>query len=276
MTSRHISIVPSLAASVKVPSMGESIEEGTISAILKQEGDAVEMDEAVFQIETDKVTVDVRASEAGVINKIMVKQDDTVKVGQELADIGSGSGAKKSEDKPKDKAEAPTASAPVEDDKQKLEDKPISEEPMGGEPSPKDTAVSSSSQPESSPKTDSRSNPSEPSKFDSTPPQPGAATVGPSIRFPLRVTPDGQRISDLPAEEQDKLRKQDAASAQQPKTEQQSVQSAAPAQQAPKSAATEPNKFVPYAGQDRGTKLSQARVLSAKEIEIIELGGADP
>ena len=53
--------------------MGESIEEGTISAILKQEGDAVEMDEAMFQIETDKVTVDVRASEAGVIDKIMVR-----------------------------------------------------------------------------------------------------------------------------------------------------------------------------------------------------------
>ena len=53
--------------------MGESIEEGTISAILKQEGEAVEMDEAIFQIETDKVTVDVRASEAGVINKIMVR-----------------------------------------------------------------------------------------------------------------------------------------------------------------------------------------------------------
>ena len=71
---RHISTYPSLAASVKVPSMGESIEEGTISAILKQEGDAVEMDEAIFQIETDKVTVDVRAPEAGVIDKIMVCQ----------------------------------------------------------------------------------------------------------------------------------------------------------------------------------------------------------
>lgn len=53
--------------------MGESIEEGTISAILKQEGDAVEMDEALFQIETDKVTVDVRAPEAGVIDRIMVR-----------------------------------------------------------------------------------------------------------------------------------------------------------------------------------------------------------
>lgn len=70
---RHISTFPSLAASVKVPSMGESIEEGTISAILKQEGDTVKMDEAIFQIETDKVTVDVRAPEAGVIDKIMVR-----------------------------------------------------------------------------------------------------------------------------------------------------------------------------------------------------------
>ena len=69
---RAISTFPSLAASIKVPSMGESIEEGTISAVLKQEGDSVEMDEAIFQIETDKVTVDVRAPGAGVIKKILV------------------------------------------------------------------------------------------------------------------------------------------------------------------------------------------------------------
>ena len=70
--SRTITTYPSLAASIKVPSMGESIEEGTISAVLKQEGDSVEMDETIFQIETDKVTVDVRAPEAGVLTKIMV------------------------------------------------------------------------------------------------------------------------------------------------------------------------------------------------------------
>lgn len=53
--------------------MGESIEEGTISAILKKKGDSVEMDEAIFQIETDKVTVDVRTPEAGVLDNIMVR-----------------------------------------------------------------------------------------------------------------------------------------------------------------------------------------------------------
>ena len=193
------------------------------------------------------------------------------------------SGAKKSESKPKDKSEstpkdegeAPTASAPVEDDKQKLEEKPISEEPMGGEPSPKDTAGSSSSQPESSQSPDSSSKAaSAASKPDSAPPQPGSTTGGPSIRFPRRVTPDGKRISDLPADEQDKYRKQDASSPQQ--AGQQAEQPQAASKQAPKPTAAEPNKFVPYAGQDRGTKLSQARVLTAKEIEIIELGGADP
>lgn len=181
----------------------------------------------------------------------------------------------KSESKPKDKGEAPTASAPVEDDKQKLEEKPISEEPMGGEPSPKDTASSTSSQPESSQSSDpGLGSASAPSNSDSAPPQPGSATGGPSIRFPRRVTPDGKRISDLPADEQDKYRKQDASSAQQAGQQAEQPQPAAKRSQKPTKA--EPNKFVPYAGQDRGTKLSQARVLTAKEIEIIELGGADP
>ena len=120
---RHISTSAFLAASIKVPSMGESIEEGTISAILKKEGDSVEMDEAIFQIETDKVTVDVRTPEAGVLDKVMVgrpkrqhkiwasrccasnmcrniqafvscqvKEDDTVRVGQELGNVSAGSG----------------------------------------------------------------------------------------------------------------------------------------------------------------------------------------
>lgn len=69
---RGIATSSILDASIKVPSMGESIEEGTISAILKQQGDSVEMDEAIFQIETDKVTVDVRAPEAGVLDKVLV------------------------------------------------------------------------------------------------------------------------------------------------------------------------------------------------------------
>ena len=53
--------------------MGESISEGTIAALLKQAGDAVEEDEAIAQIETDKVTIDVRAPEAGRLEEYRVR-----------------------------------------------------------------------------------------------------------------------------------------------------------------------------------------------------------
>lgn len=53
--------------------MGESITEGTMAEILKKEGDAVEEDETIAQIETDKVTVDVKAPSAGKLSKLQVR-----------------------------------------------------------------------------------------------------------------------------------------------------------------------------------------------------------
>jgi hypothetical protein len=55
---------------IVVPSMGDSISEGTICAVLRQAGEAVEEDEVIAQIETDKVTVDVRAPKMGVIHNV--------------------------------------------------------------------------------------------------------------------------------------------------------------------------------------------------------------
>ena len=52
--------------------MGDSITEGSIAAVLKGPGDSVQVDEVIAQIETDKVTIDVRAATAGVIGKILV------------------------------------------------------------------------------------------------------------------------------------------------------------------------------------------------------------
>ena len=57
---------------VEIQSMGESITEGTIAEILKKEGDAVEEDETIAQIETDKVTVDVKAPAAGQLSELRV------------------------------------------------------------------------------------------------------------------------------------------------------------------------------------------------------------
>jgi hypothetical protein len=57
---------------ITVASMGESITEGTISTILKKAGEKVEEDEPIMQIETDKVTIDVRAPKAGVLQHLLV------------------------------------------------------------------------------------------------------------------------------------------------------------------------------------------------------------
>lgn len=59
---------------VEIQSMGESITEGSIAEILKQQGDSVEEDEVIAQIETDKVTIDIKAPVAGKIADLRVSQ----------------------------------------------------------------------------------------------------------------------------------------------------------------------------------------------------------
>jgi len=60
------------ALQVQVPPLGESITDGTIASILKKPGDSVEEDEPLLQIETDKVTIDVRSPQAGTVETILV------------------------------------------------------------------------------------------------------------------------------------------------------------------------------------------------------------
>jgi pyruvate dehydrogenase E2 component (dihydrolipoamide acetyltransferase) len=98
-----------MATPVKMPELGESITEGTITRWLKQEGDRVEVDEPLFEISTDKVDTEVPSPVAGVLQSIKVQADETVEVGAELAVIGSG-GGKKAE--PAEKAE-PAAEKPA-------------------------------------------------------------------------------------------------------------------------------------------------------------------
>jgi pyruvate dehydrogenase E2 component (dihydrolipoamide acetyltransferase) len=85
-----------MATPVKMPELGESITEGTITRWLKQEGDRVEVDEPLFEISTDKVDTEVPSPVAGVLKSIKVQVDETVEVGAELAVIeqdGEGGGA---------------------------------------------------------------------------------------------------------------------------------------------------------------------------------------
>ncbi|RHY97552.1 hypothetical protein DYB31_015348 [Aphanomyces astaci] len=69
---------------VKVPSMGDSISEGTVVSITKDIGDYVHIDEPVVVLETDKVSVDVNAPQGGVIKSFLAQLEDTVVVGAPL------------------------------------------------------------------------------------------------------------------------------------------------------------------------------------------------
>lgn len=73
-----------------VPTLGESVSEATIAKWYKKEGDAVKLDELVVELETDKVTLEVNATAAGVLSKVNFAQGDTVKRGDLLAEIIAG------------------------------------------------------------------------------------------------------------------------------------------------------------------------------------------
>ena len=72
-----------------VPSLGDSISDGTLVEFLKEPGQAVVADEIVAVIETDKVSIDIRSSFAGTVMSLLVNADDTVVVGQPLMMLDS-------------------------------------------------------------------------------------------------------------------------------------------------------------------------------------------
>jgi pyruvate dehydrogenase E2 component (dihydrolipoyllysine-residue acetyltransferase) len=82
-----------MAFSVQMPALGESVTEGTVTRWLKQEGERVEVDEPLLEVSTDKVDTEIPSPAAGVLWRIVVKEDETVEVGAELAVIGDGAAA---------------------------------------------------------------------------------------------------------------------------------------------------------------------------------------
>ncbi len=94
---------------IKVPAMGESVTEATISKWFKKEGDAVKRDEPLLELETDKVTVEVPSPADGAIESISAQAGATVQVGALLGAIAEGKSGSAPAAKP---AAAPKAEAP--------------------------------------------------------------------------------------------------------------------------------------------------------------------
>ena len=98
---------------VRVPPMGESVSEATIGNWHKKPGEAVKADDVLVELETDKVTVEVRAQGAGVLASIAAKPGDTVNVGGLLGAIEEGGAAAASAAKPAPAPAAKPEAAPL-------------------------------------------------------------------------------------------------------------------------------------------------------------------
>ena len=77
-----------MSVEVRVPTLGESIVDAVIARWLKHEGDTVTQGEALVELETDKVNVEVTADQDGVLQKISRQEGETVAVGEVLGVIG--------------------------------------------------------------------------------------------------------------------------------------------------------------------------------------------
>jgi 2-oxoisovalerate dehydrogenase E2 component (dihydrolipoyl transacylase) len=106
-----------VATPVTMPQLGESVTEGTITRWLKAEGDEVEKDEPLAEVDTDKVNAELPSPVAGKIEKLLVSEGTTVDVGAEIllvATDGAESGAVEAQPR-EDAAEGPTEEFPAAD-----------------------------------------------------------------------------------------------------------------------------------------------------------------
>jgi len=150
-----------MTTDIKIPALGESISEGVVSAWLKEDGEFVERDEPILELETDKITMEVPAPVAGAVSR-SVEEGETVAVGQvvgaidESAEQGDAGAEKKAAEEKK-----PAKQGQGGDEDEKKEEREASEQKQkqpasaekkqasgaGGEQSGKDASAATKEQP---------------------------------------------------------------------------------------------------------------------------------
>jgi pyruvate dehydrogenase E2 component (dihydrolipoamide acetyltransferase) len=122
-----------MSESVNLPALGESVTEGTVTRWLKNVGDRVEVDEPLLEVSTDKVDTEIPSPVAGIIEAILVAEDETVEVGTPLVTIGTGDGG--ADAAPEAPAEAaPEAAAPEAAPAEPVAEAPVAEAPAAESP----------------------------------------------------------------------------------------------------------------------------------------------
>ncbi len=105
-----------MSSEFKLPEVGEGIEAGTVVQVLVSVGDAIEVDQSVLELETDKAVVEVPSTVSGVVEKVHVAEGDEVAIGATVLTVGEGAGAAAADDADEASAAAEEeAEAPSDD-----------------------------------------------------------------------------------------------------------------------------------------------------------------
>lgn len=125
-----------MALEIKIPAVGESITEVTLTSWLKKDGEYVEMDEVICELESDKATLELTAEAAGIL-KTLANEGDTIEIGSVVASIDTD-------------AKAPEGAAPAKEEKKeekKAEQPKAESKPAAKEPETEKTYASGSASP---------------------------------------------------------------------------------------------------------------------------------
>ncbi|MFI7495190.1 biotin/lipoyl-containing protein, partial [Kocuria sp. M4R2S49] len=136
-----------MSETVNLPALGESVTEGTVTRWLKQVGDEVAVDEPLVEVSTDKVDTEIPSPVAGVIEEILVEEDEDVEVGAPLVVIGDGSGSGSEGGSGQDEASAEEAEdAATEAETPEATDEAAEQESSGEESSGEEQAPQAEAQ----------------------------------------------------------------------------------------------------------------------------------
>ncbi|MEU1399327.1 2-oxoglutarate dehydrogenase, E2 component, dihydrolipoamide succinyltransferase [Micromonospora zamorensis] len=260
---------------VKMPALGESVTEGTVTRWLKQVGETIEVDEPLLEVSTDKVDTEIPSPVAGTVLEIKVAEDETADVGADLAIIGvAGAAPAEAEPEPKPKPKAEPEPKAEAKPAPKAEPKP---EPKVEEPTPGMSYNEPAAETESSAQPAKTEQASQPSAPTSTPPRPSAPVQGGGEEAAGYVTPlvrklAGEHGVDLSSLNGTgvggRIRKQDVLEAAEKAKAAKATPAAAPTQAtAPSSAAATP-AAKPQPSSKRGTteKLPRIRKVIATRL----------
>ncbi|HET8591246.1 MAG TPA: biotin/lipoyl-containing protein, partial [Nakamurella sp.] len=178
-----------MSHSVQMPALGESVTEGTVTRWLKNEGDQVTEDEPLLEVSTDKVDTEIPSPASGVLERILVHEDETVEVGAQLAVIGDGSGAGQQEQEGQ-QGQQDAAAQPAQ------AEQPAPAEQAQPQPESEPEAAAGSEQPAEAPSTETEQPAAQPTAGADSQPAGSGAAPGPAEGTVVTMPAMGESVTE--------------------------------------------------------------------------------